>query len=170
MKKIIFSVVALLMLSGCSVSALPKTADISEVYKKDFSALVTVEYGEETAKMEITKNGMSISFLLREPEELSGMSMVLFDEHAKVTYEGMTQDIDADKLPDSAPFLLLEELFDELSEPDEFVLSAENGEIIVQGDDFIATLYTEDFSLKNAVFPRFDTEFVFERFEFFEEK
>ena len=170
MKKIIFSVVVLLMLSGCSVSALPKTADISEAYKKDFSALVTVEYGEETAKMEITKNGMSISFLLREPEELSGMSMVLFDEHAKVTYEGMTQDIDADKLPDSAPFLLLEELFDELSEPDEFVLSAENGEIIVQGDDFIATLYAEDFSLKNAVFPRFDTEFVFERFEFSEEK
>ena len=170
MKKIIFSVVVLLMLSGCSISALPKTADISEAYKKDFSALVTVEYGEETAKMEITKNGMSISFLLREPEELSGMSMVLFDEHAKVTYEGMTQDIDADKLPDSAPFLLLEELFDELSEPDEFVLSAENGEIIVQGDDFIATLYTEDFSLKNAVFPRFDTEFVFERFEFSEEK
>ena len=170
MKKIIFSVVVLLMLSGCSVSALPKTADISEAYKKDFFAVATASYGEEPTNMEITKNGMNISFLLCEPEELSGMSIVIFEEHAKVTYEGMPQDIDADKLPDSAPFLLLEELFDELSEPDEFVLSAENGEIIVQGDDFIATLYTEDFSLKNAVFPRFDTEFVFERFEFSEEK
>lgn len=170
MKKIIFSIVALLVLSGCSISALPKTEDISEVYKKDFSALVTVEYGEETAKMEIEKKGMSISFLLHEPEELSGMSIVLFDEHAEVTYEGMVLDINTDNLPDYAPFLLLEELFDELSEPDEFVLSTENGEIIVQGDDFIATLYTEDFSLKNAVFPQFDTEFDFEKFIFSEGK
>ena len=170
MKKIIFSVVVLLMLSGCSVSALPKTADISEAYKKDFFAVATASYGEETTKMEITKNGMSISFLLCEPEELSGMSIVIFDEHAKVTYEGMTQDIDADKLPDSAPFLLLEELFDDLSNPDEFVLSTAEGEIIAQGDDFAATFSLEDYSLKNAVFPRFNTEFVFERFEFSEEK
>ena len=170
MKKIIFSVVALLMLSGCSVSALPKAADISEAYKKDFFAVATASYGEETAKMEITKNGMSISFLLRKPVELSGMSIVLFDEHAKVTYEGMTQDIDADKLPDSAPFLLLEELFDDISNLDEFVLSTAEGEITAQGDDFAATLSLEDYSLKNAVFPRFDTEFVFERFEFSEEK
>ena len=170
MKKIIFSIVVLLMLSGCSDSVLPKTADVSEVYKKDFSALVTVEYGEETAKMEIEKKGMSISFLLREPEELSGMSMALFDEHAKVTYEGMVLDINTDKLPDSAPFLILKELFEELSEPDEFFLSTADGGIIVQGNDFIATLYTEDFSLKNAVFPQFDTEFDFEKFIFSEGK
>ncbi|MBR3935528.1 MAG: membrane lipoprotein lipid attachment site-containing protein, partial [Oscillospiraceae bacterium] len=134
MKKIIFSIVALLVLSGCSISALPKTEDISEVYKKDFSALVTAEYGEETAKMEIEKKGMSISFLLREPEELSGMSISLFDEHAEVMYEGMIQNIEKDNLPDYAPFLILKELFEELSEPDEFFLSTADGELIAQGD------------------------------------
>lgn len=170
MKKIIFSIVVLLMLSGCSISALPKTEDISEVYKKDFSALVTVEYGEETAKMEIEKKGMSISFLLREPEELSGMSIALFDEHAKVTYEGMVLDINTDKLPDSAPFLILKELFEELSEPDEFFLSTADGELIAQGDEFIATLSPEDLSLKNAVFPQPAMEFNFEKFEFSGEK
>ena len=170
MKKIIFSIVALLVLSGCSISALPKTEDISEVYKKDFSALVTAEYGEETAKMEIEKKGMSISFLLREPEELSGMSISLFDEHAEVMYEGMIQNIEKDNLPDYAPFLILKELFEELSEPDEFFLSTADGELIAQGDEFIATLSPEDLSLKNAVFPQFDTEFDFEKFEFSEEK
>lgn len=166
MKKIIFVLAVLLVFSGCSNPAMPSPSEVSEKYKNGFSALATAEYGEDTAETEIIKNGMSISFLLKNPPELSGMSIVLFDEHAEVTYEGMTMDIDTENLPDFAPFLLLAKLFEELSDPEEFALSTASGEIIVQSDDFTAVLSSEDLSLKTAVFPRFDTEFDFEKMEF----
>ncbi len=165
MKKIIFLVAVLLMFSGCSNAGTPSAAEVSEKYRKDFSANVSAVYGKENAKGKITKNGMSISILLNEPEELKGMSITVFDEHADISYEGMTQRIETDDLPDGAPFLLLEKLFDELSDPDEFTLSTAKDGFAVNGDDFTAAV-DDDLVLQNAVFPRYDTEFVFDGWDF----
>ena len=62
--------------------------------------------------------------------------------------------------------MLLEELFEELSNPEDFVLSTENGNLIARSEDFSAALSAEDFSLISAEFPLFETKFTFSDFEF----
>ena len=166
MKKIIFSMMIVFVFCGCSKSVSVTPQEVAEKYKQDFSSSVIAVFGDNRAEMEASKNGMSISVSVNSPAELSGMGIEIFDEHAKIIYEGMEQEIKKDSLPEGTPFLLLEELFDELSEPDEFTLSTENENIIAKGEGFSAVLSPENFSLVSAKFPLFETEFTFSDFVF----
>ena len=134
-----------LVFCGCSNSVSTTPQEVAEKYKQDFSSSVIA---------------------VNSPAELSGMGIEIFDEHAKIIYEGMEQEIKKDSLPEGTPFLLLEELFDELSDPDEFTLSTENENIIAKGEGFSAVLSPENFSLVSAKFPLFETEFTFSDFVF----
>lgn len=151
---------------GCSNSVSTTPQEVAEKYKQDFSSSVIAVFGDNRAEMGASKNGMSISVSVNYPAELSEMGIEIFDEHAKIIYEGMEQEIKKDSLPEGTPFLLLEELFDELSEPDEFTLSTENENIIAKGEGFSAVLSPENFSLVSAKFPLFETEFTFSDFVF----
>lgn len=166
MRKIILPFVFLFLFSGCSNSVSVTPQEVAEKYKQDFSSSVIAVFGDNRAEMKASKNGMSISISVNSPAELSGMGIEIFDEHAKIIYEGMEQEIKKDSLPEGTPFLLLEELFDELSDPDEFTLSTENENIIAKGEGFSAVLAPEDFSLISAKFPLFETEFTFSDFVF----
>ncbi|MBQ8789519.1 MAG: hypothetical protein IJZ58_08430 [Oscillospiraceae bacterium] len=166
MKKIILSMMIVFVFCGCSKSVSVTPQEVAEKYKQDFSSSVIAVFGDNRAEMEASKNGMSISVSVNSPAELSGMGIEIFDEHAKIIYEGMEQEIKKDSLPEGTPFLLLEELFDELSEPDEFTLSTENENIIAKGEGFSAVLSPENFSLVSAKFPLFETEFTFSDFVF----
>ena len=166
MKKFIVLAAIVLMFSGCSNSLKVTPQDVAGAYGKDFSASVKAVFGERETEMSVSKNGMSISISVTSPAELEGMGIEIFDEHAKIIYEGMEQEIKKDSLPEGTPFLLLEELFDELSEPDEFTLSTENENIIAKGEGFFAVLSPENFSLVSAKFPLFETEFTFSDFVF----
>ena len=166
MKKLIMLAALLLVLSGCSnpVPVTPK--EVAETYKKDFSAASKIVFGDNAAEFSVSKNGMSISILLDSPQELSGMGIEIFDEHAKISYNGMEQEVEKDSLPEGTPFLLLEELFEELSDPEEFTLSTENEKLVADFEDFSAVLSAEDFSLICADFPFYETKFTFSNFEF----
>ena len=153
MKKIILSFVLMAMFSGCSNSFSVTPQEVAKVYEKDFSASVLVDFGKNRTEMEMLKNSMSISISVDSPAELSGMGIEISDEHAKISYNGMEQEIEKDSLPERTPFLLLEELFEELSDPEDFVLSTENGNLIAKGEDFSAVLSSEDFSVISAEFP-----------------
>ncbi|MBR2041664.1 MAG: hypothetical protein IJ945_04760 [Oscillospiraceae bacterium] len=166
MKKIILITVLILSLCGCSKNALPSAQEVAKAYQGDFSAAAKVEFRDGEAEMEIAKNPMSISISLSFPAEISGMGIEIFDEHAKITYEGMEQEIRKENLPEGTPFLLAEELFEELSDPEDFTLSTENGNITASGDDFSAVLSAEDFSVISAVFPEYGVSFAFSDFEF----
>lgn len=166
MKKIILLLVIIFVLCGCSNSVSVTPQEVAEKYKQNFSSSVIAVFGDNQTEMEVLKNGMSISVSVNSPAELSGMGIEIFDEHAKIIYEGMEQEIKKDSLPEGTPFLLLEELFDELSDPDEFTLSTENENIIAKGEGFSAVLSPEDFSLVSAKFPLFETEFTFSDFVF----
>lgn len=166
MKKLIVLMALVFVLSGCSNSLSASPEEIAKAYENDFSVSVKANFGENESEMSVFKNGMSISFLANSPNELSGMGIEIFDEHAKISYNGMEQEINKDSLPEGAPFLLLEELFEELSNPEDFVLSTENGNLIAKSEDFSAALSAEDFSLISAEFPLFETKFTFSNFEF----
>ena len=166
MRKIILSFVFLFLLSGCSNSVSVTPQEVAERYEQDFSSSVLAVFGDNRAEMEASKNGMSISIFANSPAELSGMGIEIFDEHAKITYNGMEEEIKKDSLPEGTPFLLLEELFEELSDPEEFTLSTENENVIAKGKNFSAVLSPEDFSLISAKFPIFETEFTFSDFVF----
>lgn len=166
MKKFILLFLALLLISGCSNSVSAAPQDIAERYKQDFSASVFAVFGESKAEFDILKNGTSIRISATSPEELSGMGIEIGDEHAKISYNGMEQEIKKDSLPEGTPFLLLEELFGELSDAEDLTLSTENGNLAVKGEDFSAVLSVEDFELVEAKFPVFETEFTFSNFEF----
>ncbi len=166
MKKIIMLAAMVLLFSGCSNSLKTTPKDIAEVYGKDFSASVKAVFGERETEMSVSKNGMSISINVNYPAELSGMGIEISDEHAKIGYKGMEQEIEKDSLPEGTPFLLLEELFEELSDPEEFTLSTENENLIANFKDFSAVLSSEDLSLISAEFPFFETKFTFSNFEF----
>ncbi len=166
MKKLIAGLFLVLVLGGCSANAAVSTAEVAKAYSGDFYTEAKAAFGEATAEMSIEKKPMSISILLSSPGELAGMSIELFDEHALITYEGMTQELDTDNLPDGTVFLLIEELFDELSDPDEYILSTENGDLKAKADDFTAVLNPENFGLISAKFPRYSTEFTFGEFAF----
>ena len=166
MRKIIFLFSFLLLFSGCSNSVSVTPQEVAEKYKQDFSSSVIAVFGDNRTEMEASKNGMSISVSVNSPAELSGMGIEIFDEHAKIIYEGMEQEIKKDSLPEGTPFLLLEELFEELSDPEEFTLSTESENIVADFGDFSAVLSAEDFSLISAEFPFFETKFTFSNFEF----
>ena len=152
--------------SGCSNSLSVSPEEVAKVYENDFSVSVKANFGGNESEMSVLKNGMSISFSVNSPNELSGMGIEIFDEHAKISYNGMEQEINKGSLPEGTPFLLLEELFEELSNPEDFVLSTENGNLIAKSEDFSAALSVEDFSLISAEFPLFETKFTFSNFEF----
>lgn len=165
MRKLIFVLSVILIFVGCS-KAPAEPQDVSKAYQADFSAAVNAECGEENFKIKIQKNGTSISFYVEEPENLAGLSISLDGEHASVSYKDIQTEFDVKNLPEKAPFLLLLKLFDELSSPEEFVLSTAGDELFAQGKDFAAVLSSEDFSLINAVFPEYETEFEFFDFKF----
>ena len=166
MKRIIMLTAFVLLLSGCSNSPAATPQEIAKAYEKDFSASAMIVFGDNKAEFDVLKNGMSISISLNSPAELSGMGIEIFDEHAKITYNGMEQEIRKDSLPEGTPFLLLEELFEELSDPDDFSLSTENENLAADFGDFSAVLSAEDFSLISADFPFYETKFTFSNFEF----
>ena len=166
MRKIALIFMLLFYLSGCSNVALPSAEDVAKTYSQDFSANVIGTFGKNKTEIEVLKNGMSISFLLDFPKELSGMEVVLSDEHARVIFEGMEQEINTENLPEGTPFLLLEELFEELSDPEDFVLSTENENLVANSDDFTAVLSAEDYSLISAEFSQYATKFTFSDFAF----
>ena len=166
MKKAVLSIMLLFSLFGCSNSFQVTPQEVAERYKQDFSALVLADFGENRAEMKIVKNGMSISIFVNSPAELEGMETEISDEHARISYNGMEQKIKKDSLPEGTPFLLLEELFEELSDSEDFSLSTENEKIVVKGEGFSAVLSPEDFSLVSAKFPLFETEFTFSDFVF----
>ena len=166
MKKLIVFMALAFAFSGCSNSVSASPEEIAKAYENDFSASVKANFGENESEMSVIKNSMSISFSVNYPKELSGMEIEIFDEHANISYNGMEQEIKKDSLPERTPFLLLEELFKELSNPEDFVLSTENGNLIARSEDFSAALSAEDFSLISAEFPLFETKFTFSDFEF----
>ena len=166
MKKLIMLVAFVFAFSGCSNSVSASPEETSKAYKNDFSASVKAVFGKNESEMSVLKNGMSISFSVNSPKELSGMGIEIFDEHAKISYNGMEQEIRKDSLPEGTPFLLLEELFEELSDPEEFALSTENGNLVAKNENFSAVLSAEDFSLISAEFPFFETKLTFSDFEF----
>jgi hypothetical protein len=166
MRKIIFVFAFIFSLFGCSNVSNVTPGEVAEVYNGDFTAEARVVFGDNEVEMLITKNGMSISISVTSPAELEGMGIEISDEHAKISYEGMEQEIKTDFLPEGTPFLLLEKLFDELSDPEDFTLSTENGNLTAKGEDFSAVLSAEDFSVISAKFPAFETEFAFSEFEF----
>ena len=166
MKKLIMLAAFVLLFSGCSNSLKVTPQEVADAYGKDFSASVKAVFGERETEMSVSKNGMSISIIVNFPAELSGMGIEISDEHAKIGYKGMEQEIEKDSLPERTPFLLLEELFEELSDPEDFVLSTENGNLIAKGEDFSAVLSSENFSVISAEFPFYETKFTFSNFEF----
>ena len=166
MKKFIVLAAIVLMFSGCSNSLKVTPQDVADTYGKDFSASVKAVFGEWETEMSVSKNGMSISITVNSPAELSGMGIEISDEHAKIGYKGLEQEIEKNSLPEGTPFLLLEELFEELSDPEEFTLSTESENIVADFGDFSAVLSAEDFSLISAEFPFFETKFTFSNFEF----
>ncbi|MBR3962194.1 MAG: hypothetical protein IKK14_01565 [Oscillospiraceae bacterium] len=166
MKRIIMLTAFVLLLSGCSNSPAATPQEVAKAYEKDFSASAMIVFGDNKAEFDVLKNGMSISISLNSPAELSGMGIEIFDEHAKITYNGMEQEIRKNSLPEGTPFLLLEELFEELSDPEDFSLSTENENLTADFGDFSAVLSAEDFSLIGAEFPFYETKFTFSNFEF----
>ena len=166
MKRIIVLTAFVLLLSACSNSQAATPQEVAKAYEQDFSASAMIVFGDNKAEFDVLKNGMSISISLNSPAELSGMGIEIFDEHAKITYNGMEQEIRKDSLPEGTPFLLLEELFEELSEPEDFSLSTENENLAADFGDFSAVLSAEDFSLISAEFPLYETKFTFSNFEF----
>ena len=166
MRKIIFVFAFFFLLSGCSNVSKVTPQEVAGVYNGDFTAAARVVFGDNEAEITVAKNGMSISIFVTSPAELEGMGIEIFDEHAKISYDGMEQEIKTDSLPEGTPFLLLEKLFDELSDPEDFGLSTENGNLAAKGEDFSAVLSAEDFSVISAKFPLFETEFAFSEFEF----
>ena len=166
MKKIIILTAMVLMFSGCSNSVQVTPEEVAKAYNQDFSAASTIVFGDNKTEFDASKNGMSINIIVKSPAELSGMGIEIFDEHAKIGYKGMEQEIEKDSLPEGTPFLLLEELFDELSDPEEFTLSTENENLVANFGDFSAVLSAEDFSLISADFPFYETKFTFSNFEF----
>ena len=166
MKKLVFVFAFLILFSGCSKTNSVTSSEVAEVYKNGFSASVLAEFGENKAEIKAAKNGMSISLTLVSPAELSGMELEITDEHVKVIYEGMEQTLKKDTLPKGTPFLLLEELFEELSDPEDFTLSTENEKLFAKGEGFSAVLNKEDFSLISAEFLAFGTKFTFSDFKF----
>lgn len=165
MKKIILSVVLIFLFCGCSKSLTVTSEEVSKIYEQNFKVSAFAVFGENKTEMEVTKNGMSIGILLKSPKELSGMGIDISDEHANISYDGMEQEISIDELPKGTAFLLLKELFDDLSNPDEFILSTENGNLIARGENFSAVL-SDDLSVINANFLPFETEITFSEWEF----
>lgn len=168
MKKIIIAAMLILLLCGCSGAAPMSSAEVATKYQGSFSAAARAEFDNIESEIGVEKNPMSISISILSPEELSGMEIEISDEHAKVTYEGMEQELDIDRLPEGTVFLLLDELFEKLSEPDEFTLSTGEEGISVKAEDFSAVLSKEDFSLISADFPFYGAEFFFSEFSFSE--
>ncbi len=166
MKKFILSMVLIVILGGCSNSVAVTSTEVADVYKNDFSVNVFAVFGKNETEMTVTKNGMSIGILLNSPDELSGMGIEISDEHAKITYDGMEQDIEADSLPSGTPFLLLKELFDDISNPDEFVLSTENKCLTARGENFSAIISEDELLIISAEFPEFETKFTFSEWDF----
>ena len=117
MRKIIFVFAFIFLISGCSNVSNVTPGEVAGVYNGDFTAEARAVFGDNEAEMLITKNGMSISISVTSPAELEGMGIEISDEHAKISYEGMGQEIKTDSLPEGTLFLLLEKLFDELSDP-----------------------------------------------------
>ncbi|MBE6893035.1 MAG: hypothetical protein E7482_03365 [Ruminococcaceae bacterium] len=93
MRKIILSFVFLFLFSGCSNSVSVTPQEVAKRYEQDFSSSVLAVFGDNRAEMEVLKNGMSISIFANSPAELSGMGIEIFDEHAKITYNGMEEEI-----------------------------------------------------------------------------
>ena len=166
MRKIIFVFAFILLLSGCSNAPEATPQEAAKAYNGDFTAEARTVFGDSEAEITIAKNSMSISIFVTYPAELEGMGIEIFDEHAKISYDGMEQEIKTDSLPEGTPFLLLEKLFDELSDSEDFILSTENGNLLAKGEDFSAVLSAEDFSLISAKFPAYETEFAFSEFLF----
>lgn len=166
MKKIILALALCLLFSGCSENGLPPPEEVSEAFEGGFSASVLMVSGENRVEAELLKNSMSISLSVVSPKELSGMGIEISDEHARITYEGMEQAIKTESLPEGTPFLLLEELFEELSDPEEFTLGREGDYISARGEDFSAILSLDDFSLISAKFPLYNAEFTFSEWVF----
>ncbi len=166
MKKIIFILVFILSFAGCSNASEATGTDVAVAYANDFSASAKAVFGENEATVEIVKNPMSISFFVKSPKELEGLLVEVFDEHAKISYQGMEQEIKKDNLPDGAVFLLLEELFEDLEDGEDLVLSMEDGKVNVNEEDFSAVLSEEDLSLISADFPKYKTSFEFSEFAF----
>ena len=104
MRRIIAFIALVFVLAGCSKAFEPKPKDVAAVYKNDFSVKAKAAYGENETDFKITKNGMSISFIVESPKELSGLSIALSDEHAKVDFEGMELLLGTENLPEKAPF------------------------------------------------------------------
>ena len=161
MKKIAVLSFALLFLFGCSSSFVPSAKTVSEAYNSDFSADVTALADDFDAKIKVSKNGKSISFVVIYPEDIAGMSIALFDEHALISYEGMEQKIKKENLPEKAVFLLLEDFFEDMSDPEEIVLTAEGDKLLVTSDDFFGELDKENFSPKEITFPQYNAKFLF---------
>ncbi len=166
MRKIIFVFVFILLLSGCSNASKTTPQEVAEAYNRDFTAAARIVFGDNEAEISIAKNGMSINISVTSPAELEGMGIEISGEHAKISYDGMEQEIKTDSLPEGTPFLLLEKLFDELSDPEDFTLSTENENLTAKGEGFSAVLSAEDFSVISAKFPAFETEFTFSEFGF----
>lgn len=166
MKKFILSMVLITLFTACSNSVTVTSTEVADVYKKDFSVKVLAVFGENETEMTVTKNGMSIGILLNSPDELSGMGIEISDEHAKITYDGMEQEIEINSLPNGTPFLLLKELFEEISNPDEFVLSTENNCLTARGENFSVIISEDELLMTSAEFPTFETKFTFSEWNF----
>lgn len=166
MRKIIIFMAVLLIFCGCSKNEKVRADEISKAFKNGFSARVTVLCGEDEIEMTLLKNGTSISFFAEKPAELKGLSIVLFDEHAKVNFEGMELSLQTEKLPEKAPFLLLEKLFKNLENPAEENPSTDENSVLINEKDFFARLSKKDFSAESAIFPEYKTEFSFSEWEF----
>ena len=152
MKKAL-TLLGILLLSACSAQKPVSTAEIADRFSGDFSAKITVETAEDVFQMEATKTGMSIAFSVTDPPELSGLSTVLEDGRATLSYEGISMDFPTERLPAKAPFLQIGTAFSALQDESAFSVEQRKTGLLVSGDGFSALLEPESLALKELVFP-----------------
>lgn len=170
MKKGLALFFCLLFFSSCSAVKPVSTVDIATRYEGFVSALVTAETVEDVFQINVTKNGMSITFYVEEPEELRGLSITKTEGKATVEFGGMTVAFPAEKLPSAAPFLLLCEALETLQTPKAFSVGSGKGGLSVKTEHFSAALDPETLALQILEFPAEQVRFSFENVVFLEGK
>lgn len=170
MKRILAVFFCILFFSSCSSVKPMSTADVAARYEAFVSASVTVKTAEDVFRMNVSKNGLSITFSVEEPAELCGLSITKAEDEVTAKFEGMTVAFPVEKLPSAAPFLLFCEALETLQTPNVFSVKSQRNGVSVTAKRFSAELDPETAALQTLDFPAEQARFSFEKVVFSEEK